>query len=41
MNSKEKMYYSYDELKMLGVVSCGEDVFVSRKTSIYSGRGGG
>lgn len=38
MSSREKMYYSYDELKTLGVVSCGEDVFVSRKTSIYSKR---
>ena len=37
MNSNENMYYSNEELKMLGVLSCGEDVHVSRKTSIYSG----
>ena len=39
MNINESMYYSNEELKMLGVLSCGKNACISRKTSIYSGGG--
>ncbi len=39
MNNEDE-YYSIEKLKSMGVTSCGANVNISRKSSIYSGGGG-
>ncbi len=40
MEGLNKFYYTFEELKAMGISVSGDDVNVSRKTSIYAGKGG-